>query len=136
MIKKVSREEILRLISDPTCVSVEQSERAALEDFVGRSQHHWYAKIRGEIVAIWGLFAPTLMSNEAVIWVQTFPTVKSREMAFMRQSKQAAREALALYPRIYGFTDTCRPTAIRWLMWVGAKFEPTTDRFARFVLEA
>lgn len=136
MIKKISQEEILDLIYSPICDRLGQSELAALDEFARRSRHFWYAKIRGEVVAIWGLYVPTLMSNEAVIWVQTFETIKTRELAFMRQSRAAAKEALAIYPRIYGFTDMCRDSSVRWLKWIGAKFDPPTDRFARFVMEA
>lgn len=72
-----------------------------------------------------GLAPKTLLSSEAYIWLIVTEVGEQHSRLLARYSRGFIETALLKYPRLYGHSFT--PTAIRWLLWLGAKFTGTYE---------
>ena len=82
----------------------------------------WAGFVDGELVCFWGLVPPSLLADEAYLWLYTTPALEGKEFYFIRQSQLAVEAMLNEYSHIVGHTVTNNAKAIRWLKWLGAKF--------------
>jgi hypothetical protein len=84
-------------------------------------------KIDGKLICIWGVVPTTLLSDKAYLWLYTSPDMKGHEFLFVRKSQIAVKKMLEEYGELWGHTLRSNKKAIRWLEWLGAKFEPNGD---------
>jgi hypothetical protein len=82
----------------------------------------WAGFIRGELACIWGVIPPTLMSNQAYLWLNTTDVLKGHEFIFVRHSQRVFEELLKEYPSIVGHVLIGADKTFRWLRWLGAEF--------------
>lgn len=82
----------------------------------------WAGFVDGELVCFWGLVPPTLLSDQAYLWLYTTPALEGKEFYFIRQSQLAVEAMLQSYSLIVGHAVIDNSKAIRWLKWLGAKF--------------
>lgn len=115
------------LISRTAYASMPDSE-ARLEQWMQDSTTIWAGKIRGEVVCVWGVRAPTLLSEEAYLWLLTTDDLEIYKFLFIRHSQLAIKELLEQYRVIKGHYKSGDDKSRRWLEWLGAKFgEPVGD---------
>ena len=88
------------------------------------------------IVCIWGLIAPTLLSDQAYLWMYTTKYLEEHIFLFIRHSQRALEQALELYPIICGHCVINNTKAIRWLRWLGAKFGDPHGHVLPFEIKA
>jgi hypothetical protein len=82
----------------------------------------WAGFIDDVMVCIWGVIPPTLMSNQAYLWLFTTDALKGHEFLLVRHSQLVVKEILDEYPSIVGHAIAGSDKSIRWLRWLGAKF--------------
>ena len=82
----------------------------------------WAGFIDGRLACIWGVIPPTLMSDQAYLWLYTTDVIKGHEFLLVRHSQLVIDEILDLYPSIVGHAIIGSDKSIRWLKWLGAKF--------------
>lgn len=82
----------------------------------------WAGYVNEECVCIVGLIPPTLLSEQAYLWLHTTPALRSHEFLFIRHSQRFIEKALDLFPLITGVTWAENEKTIRWLEWLGAVF--------------
>jgi len=99
-----------------------------------RATHLWFGYIDEEFVGMWGIIPPTFLHTCAYIWLYHTDSVKGREFLFIRKSRIAMAEVLALYPEIHGHTVATEASAIRWLRWLGAEFADPEGLLIPFVI--
>jgi len=76
-----------------------------------------------QVACIVGLICPTLLSEQAYLWLHTTPLVQEHKFLFVRYSQLWLEEALKEFPLIVGHTMTENISGIRWLKYyLGAKF--------------
>jgi hypothetical protein len=92
----------------------------------------WTGFVDGELVCIWGLIPPSLLSDQAYLWLYTTDALKGNEFMFVRQSQLAVETILKIYPVIIGHVLVDNPRAIRWLKWLGATFGEPDGRVLPF----
>ena len=114
------------------------SERWALVGSVyNRSDERWIGSADNEIACIWGLIPPSLMSDQAYIWLFHNELVEKHKFAFIRHSQVQVQRMLKLYPYIVGDCQLANTTGRRWLQWLGAKFKaPNPYGLAPFEIKA
>jgi hypothetical protein len=83
----------------------------------------WAGLINGELAAMWGLMPPTVLSNQAYLWLYTTEALEGHEFVLIRHSQLVVKEMLREYSSICGHAVVSNHKAIRWLKWLGAKFE-------------
>lgn len=82
----------------------------------------WMGLDNEQIVAIWGLIPPTLLSDTAYLWLYTTKHFIKHTFVFIRHSQRAMADMLAEFPIIVGHGSPDNHRSLRWLRWLGAEF--------------
>ena len=110
------------------------------EDIMLRSVRNsvkvWSYWAEGVLVCIWGLIAPTLLSNEAYLWMFTTNQLHSHTFMFVRHSRLVTEEMLKHYPVIVGHCAISADKARRWIEWCGGKFGKPDGQLIPFEIRA
>jgi hypothetical protein len=112
-------------------------EQAALYS-VERSTFAWAGFADGEIGALFGVGAVSLLSDMAMPWLIPTDLVKANSIGFLRRSRPFIREVLDLYPHLYGYVEEGNDLSATWLKWLGFKvddpqfIQPLGASFRRF----
>ena len=102
------------------------SEAEAMTFCMRISAELWQGTVDGEIACVWGLIPPTLMSNQAYLWLYTNELVLEHQFLFVRYSQRMVEHMLDQYDTIVGHVRVGSDRSIRWLRWLGAVLgEPT-----------
>lgn len=119
IIKKASRAEIGRLISSGSCGSLGEDEVTALNRCLRSTARLWLGFADDQFVCMWGLIPPTLLSQEAYLWLLSTEAVKEHEFIFVRNSQLAIEGMLKEFPIIVGHVAIGAKRSIRWIKWLG-----------------
>lgn len=126
-IRTVKRQELKRLISSPEAFNLTKDEQGTFAQCLNGSTSLWVGYVGETPVCAWGLMPPTLLSDNAYLWLYTTEGIRGHEFIFVRNSQIAVKQMLEEYPLICGHTLKDSEGSIRWLKWLGAKFlEPGT----------
>jgi hypothetical protein len=104
-------------------LKLEKQDRAAMDYCALMSVSMWAGLINGELAAMWGLMPPTVLSSQAYLWLYTTEVLEGHEFILVRHSQMVVKEMLKEYPSICGHAVVSNHKAVRWLKWLGAKFE-------------
>lgn len=128
----VSAKEI---IAHSTYAGNQDAERV-LADCISKSKDVMYGLADREIACIWGLIPPTLLSNNAWLWLLVTKRMEEHKFLFIRNSQRWMESALRLYPEIRGDAIVGNDRGIRWLKWLGAEFQEPVGMRIPFVIRA
>lgn len=120
-IKKVSQIEARALIKE---MSFDEVGERTMDFCLLMSTVIWAGFINGGLACIWGVIPPTLLSNQAYLWLYTTDVIKGHEFILIRHSQLVMEEILDEYPSVVGHAIIGSSKSIRWLKWLGAKFGP------------
>lgn len=98
------------------------------------SEKCWVGLVDGELACLWGLIPPTIMSEQAYLWLVVTPLVEDHKFVFVRHSQIMVKRMLEEYPRIVGHTAISNDRGIRWLKWLGATFSEPKGALMPFVI--
>jgi len=118
-IKKLNMEEAMACANSLDLTKV---DREAMHYAIFLSSVIWGGYIDGRLACIWGLIPPTILSQQAYLWLDTTDVVNGHEFVLVRHSQLVVEEMLKEYPSIVGHAIVDNHKAIRWLKWLGAKF--------------
>lgn len=110
------------LISFPEHSVLSARQVEILEFCNAMSVRVWGGYIDHDLVCIWGLIPPSLLSNQAYLWMHATPAVKSHQFIFVRHSQRVMETMLKQYEQIVGHCRVGAADSIRWLSWLGAEF--------------
>lgn len=134
-VSRVPRDQISELICGLDGGKLSQSEIEIFQRFVAVSTMVWAADLDGELLGVWGLIPPTLLSDQAYLWLHTTEAVQEHEFVVVRRSQIELKKMLEIYPRIVGQCLIGETRSIRWLRWLGAEFGDHDGRLVPFVIE-
>lgn len=135
-VELLTNTDIAELISRTCGRIMEPVEAKNLAECARRTTTVWAGYIDGDLVCIWGLVPPTLLSNVAYLWMHATEKVGDHEFVFVRKSQRILEELLKVYPMIYGHCEAGADRSIRWLRWLGAKFGKPEGKFVPFIIRA
>lgn len=92
----------------------------------------WAGYIDGKLACLWGIIPPSLMSNQAYLWLQTTEVIEEHQFILVRHSQLVIKEILEEFPSIVGHATMGAGKSIRWLKWLGAKFGPPMGTMVPF----
>jgi hypothetical protein len=118
-IQKVSASEAKELIKE---IALDYDGEKTMDFCLLMSTVIWAGFIDGGLACIWGVIPPTLMSNQAYLWLYTTDLVKEHQFLLVRHSQMVIKDILEEYPSIVGHAIIGSDKSIRWLKWLGAKF--------------
>jgi len=97
-------------------------EEKAMDFCLLMSTQIWGGFVNGEPICIYGVIPPSLMSNQAYLWLYTTGLLKEHQFILVRHSQMVIESVLKEYPSIVGHAVLGADKSIRWLRWLGAKF--------------
>jgi hypothetical protein len=113
------------------------SEREIMQRSMHNSYHVWIGEIDGEIVAVWGLIPPTLLSDVAYLWLFNTKHMRGHILTFIRQSWRVVDLMLREFPTIVGHCKLENLHGQKWLRWLGAEFgDPINGTVYPFTIRA
>ena len=104
------------------CLALTREEKWGMDYCLTLSMFMWVGLIDKRLACIWGLIPPTLMSNQAYLWLHTTNVIIGHEFLLVRHSQLVMEEMLKEYPTICGHAIAGADKSIRWLKWLGARF--------------
>lgn len=117
------------LIGESEFIRLSDNEHQIMENCLRISAEINTGVIHGKLCCIWGLIPPTLLSDQAYLWLYTTEAMKDHEFLFVRHSQKELERILKEYSSIVGFVHADAETSKRWLKWLGAVFgEPDGKR--------
>jgi len=112
-------------------------EQDTMQRSLRNSSRVWMGMDDDKIIAMWGLIAPTLMSDMAYLWMYHTKHLHGHTFMFIRHSQRAVQEMLEDYPTIIGHAALRNQRSRQWLTWLGAEFgEPINDKVIPFTIKA
>lgn len=127
---------ISELISSGFDLTLDSKEAGVLEFCQGMSSESWTGYVGEKLICCWGLIPPSLLSNQAYLWMYCTPLIREHQFLLVRHSQRIIEEALLRYPNIIGHCIRSAADSIRWLKWLGAEFGPSNERFIPFVIRS
>lgn len=132
--EELSKSELWELISQKVVPTVSKDSLAKFQRAMIATTVVWGGKVGADYKCLWGLIPPTLLSNEAYLWLHVLEPVEEYEFVFVRYSQRAIAQALEAFPRIVGHCEVGEDRSIRWLKWLGATFKEPEGRLIPFVI--
>ena len=131
-INRVTKAEIQELISASEDVKLNAAEQANFDACLFLTSSLYVGLIDGRLVCIWGLIPPTLLSDQAYLWLHTTDAVHTHEFLFVRKSQLALNMVLNEFKTIVGVVLVGNTRSHRWLKWLGAEFGEPNGKLIPF----
>ena len=100
-------------------------QRVLLNRAVLVSSQTWVGYVDGAPACMWGLVPASLLSDTAYLWLVTTDLVEEHQFLFVRHSQIEIKRMLSVYKTICGHCDQQHPRSVRWIKWLGGKFDTT-----------
>lgn len=134
-IEPVIGNDISKLISLATGLNLDPRDSGMLEFCQSLSAEVWSGYIGDQLICCWGLIPPTLLSNQAYLWMHSTPAIREHQFLLVRHSQKIIQQALERYNKIVGDCLVGANDSIRWLKWLGAEFHETNNpNYRSFVI--
>lgn len=128
--------EAYDLIYPEHLAMLSEMDREAIHRAMNNSERLWIGKDSHDILAMWGLIAPTLLSDTAYLWLFTTKHFATHRLMFLRRSRQGIADMLRLYPTIVGHCKLSAAQSRQWLTWLGADFGAAQGDHIPFTFKA
>lgn len=119
-VERTAREMVREMI-----VSYEKyvgNDLRSLDNVLNVTHDLWVGCVGDDPVCAWGLVPPTLLSDEAYLWMIVLEGAESHTFCLVRHSQIQMEEMLKLYGTIRGHCEVGNARAQCWLKWLGADF--------------
>lgn len=107
-----------------------------LLNFACLSASMFIGRMDGVPACVWGFIQPSLLSQQAYMWLLTTDLVKEHPFVFIRRAQRHVEEMLKIYPLLVGDCSIKDTQARRWLRLLGAKFGDYSGDTIPFAIEA
>jgi hypothetical protein len=128
-IRPIEPVHLIGLIERTQFASV-RSARESLRHHILLSEDAWTASLNDVVVATWGVIPPNMLSSQAYVWAVVADKISEDpfyKFLFARYSQRISEILLNKYESLYGFCYPSQTASIRWLKFLGAKFEEPQD---------
>lgn len=135
-IRSLANQHISQLISLARGFSLDSKEAKVFEFCQSLSSEVWIGYVNGELICCWGLIPPTILSNQAYLWMHSTPAIRDHQFLLVRHSQRIIEQVLNRYDRIVGDCRVGAKDSIRWLKWLGAEFcESGNEDYCSFMIQ-
>ena len=135
-IQRLPGNEAYGLIYSQHLAMLPDNERVTLDRFIHDSIWTWIGKDDDEVLCYMGLIPPTLLSNQAYLWLRTTEAMQEHVFVFVRYSQRVISEMLQDFSLIVGHCEISATKSIRWLRWLGANFGDPEGLLVPFTIRA
>lgn len=127
-IEKVSREQLT------FCARALNMNSEVFKYCINGSTAAWAGYVDDDLICLWGLMPPTLLSRRAYLWFQSTPAMHGHEFVLARQSRKVVSEMLSQFPEVFGHCISGMERSQRWIKWLGGEFGEPTKGLIPFVI--
>lgn len=99
-----------------------------LRDSVKVTPEPWVVYMDGQLVAVYGV-APVPEQTFGMPWFLSTGDMKLFTREFLKGSKAALQRLHSEYEALSNVVDSRHTAALRWLIWLGFEFLPTTHTY-------
>lgn len=135
-VSTISKAQVTELLSAAEGAKLSEVDLIRFNQYVDLSTVVWAGSIGDKLLCMWGLIPPTLLSDQAYLWLHTTKAAEAHTFILVRRGQIELRKMLADFPNIIGHCDVEAARSIRWLKWLGAQFGEPGDRFIPFVIRS
>jgi len=135
LVAPVVKDQLSGLISALEGPKMSDVEAKIYDRFIAASVAVYSGQVDDRVLCLWGLIPPTLLSDQAYLWMHTTPVAEEHQFLLVRRSQIEMKKMLELYPKIVGHCEVGAPQSIRWLKWLGAKFGTPEGDLVPFIIE-
>lgn len=121
VIQEAQARDVRELISSAVGETLSQADFDTFMRVVWASTQMWVGFHDGKFVCVWGLVPPTMISQQAYLWLHVTENITGAEFSFVRKSQIAVKDMLCRFPTIVGHVDRDNIRARRWIGWLGGK---------------
>ncbi len=97
---------------------------SALTFSLALSSESYAGLIEGEVVALFGVRRPSLVSRRGIPWLLTGDAVERHPLAFVKASRGVLACWRQDYAALGNWVDARHAKALRWLAWLGFTIHP------------
>lgn len=99
------------------------SPEVALTESLMRSSPCLTIDDNGKPVGMFGVNPESMLGSRAVIWFLASDDINKMKIRFLRNCKIFIKLMLNEYPLLYNFVDVRNTESVKWLEYLGAKFQ-------------
>jgi len=96
----------------------------ALSDSLQRSAAAWTGMVNDEPVCMFGVTPVDILGGVGSPWLLGTNEVERYAITFLRLNKGYVAKMLELFPHLQNYVDVRNGMSIRWLKWLGFRFDP------------
>ena len=107
-----------------------ESAIQSLHHHIMLSENTWVAKLDNVPVVMWGVIPPSVLSSRAYVWLVASNDIGKKphvKFLFIRYTQRIVEIMLKKHEALYGFCYPEESQSIKWLKFLGAKFEKPHD---------
>ena len=102
-----------------------------LQSTINESLECWTGLLDDEVIAIWGVTAPNILSDDVYVWLTGSKLIEVHPLVFARWSRKAIATVEA-YPKLHGLVLCDFEVSKRWLRWLGFEVGLPEGKICRF----
>lgn len=133
---RLSRTEIDLIVSEKIQSTLSSDKLIRFSRCLLSTPIVWAGYVDGLVVCVWGLMPPTLVSDDAYLWLYVIEPVKEYQFVFIRHSQRFIEEALKMFKTIIGDCEVEAAKSIRWIKWLGGVFGEPNGNLIPFSIKA
>lgn len=126
-IAAIARQADIDELTEALGVTIEDALLAGIRDSLNARQ----IVVDGQVVAVFGDAVFSLLGGVGVPWLISTIHVQKHPRAFLQVCKPEVQQMLTRHHHLMNYVDARNTAAIRWLKWLGFKFEPAAPYGAR-----
>lgn len=135
MVTQTAQPEVVRkMINDTVPKAMTFEEQRTLNHYLTFSSTLCIGTNEDRLICAWGLIPPSLMAEEALLWMYSTDEIDNNQFLFVRNSQRAIENALKEFSVIKGYTDPASSRSVRWLKWLGAEFGEPIGKHMPFTI--
>lgn len=126
-IAAIARQADIDELTEALGVTIEDALLCGIRDSLNARQ----IVVDGQVVAVFGDAVFSLLGGVGVPWLISTIHVQKHPRAFLQVCKPEVQQMLTRHHHLMNYVDARNTVAIRWLKWLGFKFEPAAPYGAR-----
>jgi hypothetical protein len=124
----------MREADEIECAAGAMSPRLALERSMETSVKTWTGMIMPDArpICMFGVGVGDILGAVGHPWCLGTDEIEDVSLSFLRESRKVVARMLGIFPYLFNYVDARNELSIKWLKWLGFKFDDQTVAYGPF----